>query len=74
MRYCQSLNREPQSCISQLVGLMLMKVSVSWMRIYKDKSVWMPRNRNKIKMHVREIKTVGMHSISFGGVGAALVP
>ena len=49
-----------------------MKVSVSWMRIYKDKSVWMPRNRNK--MHVREIKTVGMHSISFGGVGAALVP
>ena len=24
------------------------------------------RNRNKIKMHVREIKTVGMHSISFG--------
>jgi hypothetical protein len=30
---------------------------------------------NKIKMHVREIKTAGMHSISFGGeVGTALVP
>ena len=55
---------------------MLMKVSVSWMRIYKDKSVWIPRNRNKIKMHVREIKTAGMHAISFAGgeAGAALLP